>query len=122
MVHLFISENMSELLTLLPEMQDEIFKYCKISDLINLACCSSEWSEALKQRLWKRIKIPSTSLVKQFSIFANKSKFKSLRHTRHLCFTADDTVQNNPLRGNRAKKKCTKNYSKVLQLSGSFDG
>ena len=42
---------------LLPEIFEQVFSYCNISDKKNLACTCSAYNEELKQVVWETVRI-----------------------------------------------------------------
>jgi len=53
------------LIKLLPELREEIFSYCSVSDLQNLCCTSSNYNELLKDRIFKVVTISEREFYPQ---------------------------------------------------------
>jgi len=77
------------LLDLLPEIQEEILSYCKVSDLKNLALTCSGCNEALKEWLFHTVIIPRGSDSESVAKFiSNERLLKNLKNTKVLHFLA----------------------------------
>jgi len=64
------------LLSLLPEIQHDIFSYCSLSDLRNLSRTNSTYNEILQEMLFHTIKIKSAEVERKY--FSTNRKMKKI--------------------------------------------
>ena len=63
-----------------PEVGEKILDYCLVKDVINLACCSKAYRDAVQHLLWRAVRIPFQDFVSVPDVM-----FKNLEHTSSLC-------------------------------------
>lgn len=75
------------LITLLPELQEQIFRCCCVSDLKKLSCCNSAYNLILKETLWQKVAIPWEYVLNiDPTSPIDQNKLSNLRFTRTLRF------------------------------------
>ena len=76
----------SILLEILPEIQENIFHYCTVTDLNNISLCNSIHYKALKEILWSKVTIPLSSMMLQDFLDSSTRQRRHLIHTKELMF------------------------------------
>jgi len=68
------------------EVLQRILRYCNMSDVLSLACCSKDHHTLMKPRMWQCVNISVSELPTKLG-----PHFESLKHTTQLYITEDFT-------------------------------
>ena len=92
------------LLDLLPELLEDIYSYCTITDLINVATCNREHNNATTPRIWNHVQLPFDVDIKSLS------RPNLFRFVRKLAFCDKNDVISHPI----SEERVVDNYSTVF--------
>ena len=99
------------ILTLPPEVQEEIFSYFQMPDITNFACCAKAYFKSIQHLMWYNLCI-RWDCIKRNSTLPKTKKLTRLKHTKHLNFINDNDSEFPP--GPRRWHDVARNYKKVL--------
>ena len=111
-------EKLCDILDLPMEMRENIFKYCTVTDLVNIACCSKTYYDSVLHILWHTIRIPWEH-VEDKSLVTCK-KLEHLKFTTslgfysngdHICCLMEDDNVNQLIR----KREVLETYTSILK-------
>lgn len=89
-----------------PEIHGRIFRYCKTSDLINVACCSKKSEEDVIHLIWSSVRVQLKWLEDPNYI---------IEKTKHLCYTTKLALCGYTTLPMNRKKNREKSFQHILK-------